>query len=59
MTGETETRLDCRSSAAEINGPLNSENCRIKPEIKEFLLGTKHAEYKQLDGEQWLLDLHF
>ena len=28
-------------------------------EIKEFLLVTKHAEYIQLDDDQWLLDLAF
>jgi len=29
------------------------------PEIKEFLLVTKHAEYNQLNHDQWLLDLAF
>ncbi|KAF7641054.1 hypothetical protein LDENG_00297180, partial [Lucifuga dentata] len=29
------------------------------PEIKEFLLVIKHAEYKQLNDDQWLLDLAF
>lgn len=28
-------------------------------EIKEFLLGTKHAECKQLDYDQWLLNFAF
>lgn len=31
----------------------------LLPEIREFLLDTKHAEYSQLDDEQWLLDLAF
>lgn len=31
----------------------------LHPEMREFLLGTKHAEYKQLDDDQWLLDLAF
>ncbi len=29
------------------------------PEIKEFLLVAKHAEYNQLNDDQWLLDLAF
>lgn len=29
------------------------------PEIKEFFRETGHAEYKQLNDEQWLLDLAF
>uniref|UniRef100_A0A096MF30 HAT C-terminal dimerisation domain-containing protein n=1 Tax=Poecilia formosa TaxID=48698 RepID=A0A096MF30_POEFO len=29
------------------------------PEIKEFLLVAKHAEYRQLNDDQWLLDLAF
>ena len=28
-------------------------------EIKEFLLVAKHAEYNQLNNDQWLLDLAF
>ncbi|XP_051259245.1 general transcription factor II-I repeat domain-containing protein 2-like [Dicentrarchus labrax] len=29
------------------------------PEIKEFLLASRHAEYTQLNEDQWLLDLAF
>ena len=29
------------------------------PEIREFLFGVKHAEYTQLNDDQWLLDLAF
>uniref|UniRef100_A0A087XA81 HAT C-terminal dimerisation domain-containing protein n=1 Tax=Poecilia formosa TaxID=48698 RepID=A0A087XA81_POEFO len=31
----------------------------LYPEIKEFLLVVKHAEYRQLSDDQWLLDLAF
>ena len=29
------------------------------PEIREFLFAVKHAEYAQLNDDQWLLDLAF
>lgn len=31
----------------------------LLPEMKEFLLSTHNTEYKQLENEQWLLDLAF
>ncbi|XP_057190131.1 general transcription factor II-I repeat domain-containing protein 2-like [Triplophysa rosa] len=31
----------------------------LLPEIKEFLLSTHNTEFKQLENEQWLLDLAF
>ena len=54
------TELLLHTDVRWLNGGKFLQRFReLCPEIKEFLLVAKHAEYNQLTDHQWLLDLAF